>query len=89
MDETIAPLGSLVARAIRVALVRRDLKQYQLAKMMGVGQQWLSRRISDHATVALNLDEIEMIAAALDARLSEFLGPDAGIRCDVQSSIAA
>lgn len=76
------PSRHLIARAIRVQMTRQDMSQTALALKMGKGQQWISRRIGKHADVALDFDDLDAFAAALDAPLSVLL-ESANIRCNM------
>jgi transcriptional regulator with XRE-family HTH domain len=55
--------GELVAANIRAEVARRALTQQQLADMLGVGQWWISRRLTGN--VPISADDLVRIAAAL------------------------
>lgn len=57
-------LGPAFAEEVRVLLARKRISAVQLAKLMGVSQPYLSRRLN--GTVAFDLDDIERIAEVLD-----------------------
>ena len=61
-----APAKSLtqrVAEEIRVVLARRQMRQSQLARQMGVTEQWLSVRL--RGVQPIDLNDLERIADAL------------------------
>lgn len=68
--------------SIRVQMTKANLTQAELALKMGRGQQWVSRRIGKHADVAMDFDDLDAFAKALDAPLSVLL-EDANIRCNM------
>lgn len=64
-------LAAAVAEELRVLLVRKRLSGVQLAKLMGVSQPYLSRRLN--GTVAFDLDDLERATRALDVDLLKLL----------------
>jgi transcriptional regulator with XRE-family HTH domain len=57
-------LGPAFAEEVRVLLARKRISAVQLAKLMGVSQPYLSRRLN--GAVAFDLDDIERIGQVLD-----------------------
>lgn len=67
-------LSDAVAKEIRVLLVRRDMKQAELATRMGVSEMWLSRRLRGAQPIDLN--DLQRIADALSVEVVDLLpGP--------------
>lgn len=64
-------LGPAVAEEVRVLLARRRISAVQLAKLMGVSQPYLSRRLN--GAVALDLDDLEKIADVLGVAIADLL----------------
>lgn len=64
-------LGPAVAEEVRVLLARRRISVVQLAKLMGVSQPYLSRRIN--GTVAFDMDDLERIADTLNIDFADLL----------------
>lgn len=60
-----------VAEEIRVALARRRMSQAALARRLDVTGAWLSYRLTGKQPIDLN--DLEMIAAALDMRPVELI----------------
>ena len=56
--------GEEIASAIRRLLAQRELTGTDLATLIGVRQQWISRRLT--GVVAFNTFELARIASALD-----------------------
>lgn len=56
--------GEEIASAIRRLLARRELTGTELATLIGVRQQWISRRLT--GVVAFNTYDLARIASALD-----------------------
>lgn len=65
-------LSARVAEEIRVVMARRLIKQSQLAKLIGVNDQWLSVRLRGIQEIGLN--DLAMIAKALGVQPGELLG---------------
>jgi transcriptional regulator with XRE-family HTH domain len=61
-----------VAAEVRAEMARQRLSQVELAKRLGKGQPWVSRRVN--AEVAFDLDDLDLVAAALDVSLARLLG---------------
>lgn len=53
---------------------RQHLNQSILAKRLGKAQPWVSRRIGEHADTAIDLDDLEAFAAALNVPATRLLG---------------
>lgn len=68
-------LTQLVALEIRLAMVRHELKQSQLARLINKTEQWLSVRLRGRQPIDLN--DLALIARALDVPVHELL-PDPG-----------
>lgn len=64
-------LSDIVAKEIRVLLLRRDMKQSELAAKMGVSEMWLSRRLRGAQSIDLN--DLALIADALEVEVTYFL----------------
>ena len=64
-------LSEAVAKEIRVLLVRRDMKQTDLADRMGVSEMWVSRRLRGAQPIDLN--DLERFAEALNVEVTELL----------------
>src|SRR5689334_16581317 len=64
-------LAAQVAEEIRVILTRRQIKQSQLARALGVNDQWLSIRL--RGIHPLDLVDLERIARALGVAVTELL----------------
>lgn len=74
MESTRRPASGLsqaVAKEVRVLLIRKDMKQSELATRMGVGEMWLSRRL--RGANPIDLDDLARIADALDVHVSDLL----------------
>lgn len=68
---TAIQLSDAVGKEIRVLLLRRDMKQTELAAKMGVGEMWLSRRLRGAQEIGLN--DLQRIAQALDVEATTLL----------------
>lgn len=64
-------LSDAVAKEIRVLLVRREMKQTELAARLGVNEMWLSRRL--RGAQALDLNDLDRIAAVLEVQITDLL----------------
>ena len=64
-------LSDQVAEEIRVLLVRRRRSASDLARQIGMTQPYLSRRLTGE--VALDLDDLQRIAHALDVDVRDLL----------------
>lgn len=53
-------------------MARKNVPQHQIARVLGLSQQAVSRRLK--GTIALNTTEIELIAAALEVGPLDILG---------------
>lgn len=71
--ETPATLSDALAGEIRARLARLGKSQKALAAEIGASEIWLSRRISPTRTVALDVDDLVLIARALDTTPTELL----------------
>lgn len=65
-------LSEIVAKEIKVLLVRRDWKQSDLAARMGKSEVWVSRKLRGSQTIDLN--ELELFADAFEIPFEELLG---------------
>lgn len=63
----------LVGIEIKVAMTRREIRQSQLARMMGVNEQWLSVRLTGKQEIGMN--DLARIAAALEVPVQSLLPP--------------
>lgn len=78
---TMTPVGpaktltQLVATEIKVEMARQDLRQSQLARKLGVTEQWLSVRLRGKQPIDLN--DLARIAAGLNVSVYTLL-PDPG-----------
>lgn len=61
----------LVGIEIKVAMARREIRQSQLARKMGVTEQWLSVRLRGVQEIGLN--DLAQIAEALDVEINDLL----------------
>lgn len=68
----IPQLSDLVAKEIKVLLVRRDWKQSDLAARMGKSEVWVSRKLRGSQTIDLN--ELQAFADAFEIPFEELLG---------------
>lgn len=64
-------LTQLVATEIKVEMARQDLRQSQLARKMGVTEQWLSVRLRGRQPIDLN--DLARIAHALGVEVHRLL----------------
>jgi transcriptional regulator with XRE-family HTH domain len=65
-------LREQVAEEVRVAMARRRISGSALARLMGKDQTWVSRRL--RGLVAFDMDDLEAIAAVLEAQVDVELG---------------
>lgn len=70
-NATAVRLSDAVAKEIRVALIRADLKQAQLAERMGVSEMWVSRRLRGAQPIDLN--DLQRFAEALQVAVPDLL----------------
>lgn len=81
-DKPAAPgrrLRERAAEEIRVILARRRMSAAELARRTGIRQQNLSRRMTGET--AFDLDDLEVIANALDIRVEDLLrGESPGVQ---------
>jgi transcriptional regulator with XRE-family HTH domain len=70
--EQTGRLREQAAEEIRALLARRKMSAAKLATRMGVGQTYLSRRMTGE--VPLDLDDLEIIARELNVTVAELLG---------------
>lgn len=68
-------------------MLRRDMTGKQLAERLGVSPMWVSYRL--RGTQAIDLNDLELIAKALDCRIIELLpsGGNAATREKVQAPV--
>lgn len=69
--DTTKSFSHLVGIEIKVAMARQEIRQSQLARAMGVNEQWLSVRLTGKQEIGLN--DLARIAAALDVEIGELL----------------
>ena len=62
-------LNDAVAKEIRVLLLRRDMRQTELAANLGVNEMWLSRRL--RGAQPLDLNDLQRIADALGVEVAD------------------
>lgn len=65
------PTREHVAEEIRALLGRRRLSASELARMMGVSQPYLSRRLT--GDVAIDVDDLALIARILGVQMTDLL----------------
>lgn len=63
---------SATADNVRAEVARRRVRQADLADLLGISQQAMSRRL--HGEVSLTVDELKLIAAHLDMPVHVLLG---------------
>lgn len=66
-----ASLSERVAEEIRVILARRQIRQSQLARIIGVNEQWLSVRL--RGVQPIDLNDLDRIARALQLSVADLL----------------
>lgn len=66
-----ATITEQVAAEIRAQMGRRNVKQSELARTLGVTEMWLSRRL--RGKQALDLEDLEKISRALECRIIDLL----------------
>jgi transcriptional regulator with XRE-family HTH domain len=66
-------LARHIAREVRAEMARQGISQEALAERLGEG--WIQKRVSRRLTgeVAIDLDELELIAAALGVPVAQFI----------------
>lgn len=64
-------LSAQVAEEIRVVMTRRRVKQSDLARTLGKSEQWVSVRL--RGVQPIDLNDLQLIAAALDVEVAELL----------------
>ena len=64
-------LSKAVGKEIRVLLVRRDMKQTELAARLKVTEMWLSRRLT--GTQPIDHNDLDRIAAVLNVQVTDLL----------------
>jgi len=69
-------LTDLVAGEIRVWLARRGMTARELARRLQVSPSWISYRLN--STQAIDLNDLESIAAELDVTPADLMGLDPG-----------
>jgi len=65
------PLSDVVAKEIRILLVRNDLKQTDLAARMGATEMWVSRRLRGAQPIDLN--DLQRFADALNVEAADLM----------------
>lgn len=71
LSRSATSLSAYAAEEVRVLLVRRKMKQTELAARLGVTEMWLSRRL--RGVQPLTLDELAQIAEALGVYPTDLL----------------
>lgn len=66
-------LANRVAGEVRATLGRLGVNQAELARRLGVSEQWVSIRVRPQPQVAIDLTELEQIATALGVPVTTFL----------------
>lgn len=66
-------LNEQVVEEVRVWMTRRGLNQTRFAKLLGVNQVWVSRRLGLSRDVDLTFAEVERFATALGVDASDLL----------------
>lgn len=69
--QSAVSLSKAVGKEIRVLLVRRDMKQTEMAARLGVTEMWLSRRLT--GTQPIDLNDLDRIAAVLQVQVADLL----------------
>lgn len=69
MPETFS---ATVGATVRAELARRNIKQRQLAEVLGIAQTQISRRLA--GDVAFNVDELAVVATFLGMSVSDLVG---------------
>lgn len=70
---TVASLADHVAAEVRSRLARDGVSVRSFAAQLGQAEHYVSRRIGLKRTIALDLNDLEQIAAALDAKPADLL----------------
>lgn len=70
-DRPATDLSAAVAKEVRVLLVRRDMKQSEMAARMGVTEMWLSRRLRGAQEIGVN--DLAKMASVLSVEVGELL----------------
>lgn len=70
-------LTELVATEIRVELARQGMRQSQLARKIGVTEQWLSVRV--RGVQPIDLNDLSVIAAGLEVPVTKLLPGEADV----------
>lgn len=66
-------LSDLVAGEVRSRLARRGTSLRAFAAELDVPEHWLVRRVAPGRSVALDLDDVALIAAGLDTTATELV----------------
>lgn len=69
---SVTPMRQRVAEEVRVLLARRQMSASELARRIGLTQPYMSRRLTGE--IAFDVDDLEVIAAALGVKPAELLG---------------
>jgi transcriptional regulator with XRE-family HTH domain len=78
MANNTGTFRTAVAGHVRAEMGRLRVSQSELARRLSEGQPWVNRRVN--GDVALNVDDLERIAAALNVPLHKLLGWTDGVR---------
>lgn len=70
-DRPATDLSAAVAKEVRVLLIRRDMKQSEMAAKMGVTEMWLSRRL--RGAQAIDINDLGRMAAVLGVEAADLL----------------
>lgn len=68
---TAAPMRERIAEEIRALLARKRVSASKLARLMGVTQPYISRRLTGET--ALDVDDLDRIARALEVTVVDLL----------------
>jgi transcriptional regulator with XRE-family HTH domain len=67
------PLSARVAANIRALMAYKQMRQSQLARRIGKGEQWLSVRL--RGVQAIDLNDLDLIAGALEIDPADLVRP--------------
>lgn len=71
--DTGPQLSGSVASEIRAEMARRGITQSTLADKLGKPQQWVWRRLNSASRQPISLDDLAVIAQALDVEPAELI----------------
>jgi transcriptional regulator with XRE-family HTH domain len=84
MDAPTTTLNERVAEEIRALLARRRLTATDLARLTGMTQRSIARRVSGEKVI--DIDDLARIAAALDCQIADLLPTDLADRQPVAAT---